>query len=1009
MMSLKHIKMKPKLTLLFLIAGLLPLAIAGFLSGKLASEALLKQTYAQLRNTRDVKKSQIEDLFHERREDMAVLVEMVERFREQSYEKLATVQELKKAQIEDYFDRVYSDVVALAKHEDVLRMFFELRQYHDDTNVAPTGAYNVSTARYRQIYAELSDYLVDYVNTHGYVDMYLLCKPHGHVMFSVAKEDDLGTNLRHGPYQDEPLAHLWQRVVETQDVVIEDFFPYAPRQGKQTAFIGAPLFDENDTMLGVVALPLTKEPLNDIVQKRQGMGESGETYLVGKHEGRIGFRSDMLTMGGGDYVVGYDVTDIVTDYIIEAISGKQGQAVYTDSNGELVIVAYDQLDLPGLDWACISKLDLEEAIVHRAEEERKDIFAQYIAHYNHYDLFLIYPEGEIFYTVKHEADYQTNLENGDYADTHVGRLFREVVTTKQFGVVDFEPYAPSNDDPAMFIAQPVLGAGGDVQLVVALQLSVAPINNIMQQRTGMGETGETYLVGSDFLMRSDSHLDKENRSVKASFADPDNGSVKTTAVEEVFNGNSGQEIIQDYMGKRVLSAYTPVQFGDVTWALLAEMDEEEINEPVAQLTMYFLVIASVVIVLLVILAVVIAGGVANPLIKGVQLADAVSQGDVDVRIDVEQQDEVGMLADAMRNMVANLNETVQVAQQIAQGDLTVRVNVLSEKDRLGNALADMVEKLRAIVSDVQTASENVSAGSQAVSAATTELSQGATEQAAAAEEASSSMEEMAANIERNTENAGQTETMAAETAENVENAAKVVMDTVSAIKNISRKVSVIEEIARQTHMLSLNATIEAARSEEHGKGFGVVASEVRALAERSQSAAVEIMEMASSNVAVAEKAGDLLMKLVPDIRKTADLVQEISAASREQNTGADQINRAIQQLDQVIQQNASSAEEMASMSEELSAQAEHLQSAIEYFRVGEHSRASSGKWSNKMVTRQKPVVPDKKAAPAPAQPQQNKKEQRTSEAEHAEEDDDRTPHNAHNENDDTRDDDFERF
>jgi methyl-accepting chemotaxis protein len=160
---------------------------------------------------------------------------------------------------------------------------------------------------------------------------------------------------------------------------------------------------------------------------------------------------------------------------------------------------------------------------------------------------------------------------------------------------------------------------------------------------------------------------------------------------------------------------------------------------------------------------------------------------------------------------------------------------------------------------------------------------------------------------------------------------------VAAIRKIAKKVSIIEEIARQTHMLSLNATIEAARAEEYGKGFGVVAAEVRALAERSQTAAVEIIELATNSVRVAERAGVLLTQLVPDIQKTAELVQEISASSKEQNTGAEQINRAIQQLDQVVQQNASGAEEMASTAEELAAQAEHLQSATAYFKTEEGS------------------------------------------------------------------------
>ncbi len=321
------------------------------------------------------------------------------------------------------------------------------------------------------------------------------------------------------------------------------------------------------------------------------------------------------------------------------------------------------------------------------------------------------------------------------------------------------------------------------------------------------------------------------------------------------------------------------------------------------------------------------------------IAQQVALGDLSIRFDRKGKAVKGLLAD-MQTMVVNLRATAQVAEQIAKGDLTVTVPLLSEKDTLGKSLSEMVARLRDIVGDVKTAAENVSSGSQAMSTGATSMSQGATEQAASAEQASSSMEEMTANIRQNADNAMQTEQIALKASEDVQAGGNAVDETVRAIRRIAKKISIIEEIARQTHMLSLNATIEAARAEEYGKGFGVVASEVRALAERSQSAAVEIMDLANNSVAVAERAGEMLTTLVPDIQKTAELVQEISAASKEQHSGTEQINRAIQQLDQVIQQNASSSEEIASTAEELAAQAEHLQGAVEFFRIESSSSSS---------------------------------------------------------------------
>ncbi|MBT1075913.1 methyl-accepting chemotaxis protein [Geobacter grbiciae] len=288
-----------------------------------------------------------------------------------------------------------------------------------------------------------------------------------------------------------------------------------------------------------------------------------------------------------------------------------------------------------------------------------------------------------------------------------------------------------------------------------------------------------------------------------------------------------------------------------------------------------------------------------------------------------------------RAITLPLKQGVDVATRLAVGDLTMIIDVTSkdETGQLLEAMANMVEKLKIVVADVKSASDNVASGSQELSSSSEEMSQGATEQAAAAEEASSSMEQMSSNIRQNADNAQQTEKIALKSATDAKEGGRAVSQTVNAMKEIAGKISIIEEIARQTNLLALNAAIEAARAGEHGKGFAVVAAEVRKLAERSQKAAGEISELSATSVDVAEKAGEMLERLVPDIQRTAELVQEISAACKEQDTGAEQINKAIQQLDTVIQQNASASEEMASTSEELASQAEQLQATIGFFKV----------------------------------------------------------------------------
>jgi methyl-accepting chemotaxis protein len=343
--------------------------------------------------------------------------------------------------------------------------------------------------------------------------------------------------------------------------------------------------------------------------------------------------------------------------------------------------------------------------------------------------------------------------------------------------------------------------------------------------------------------------------------------------------------------------------------------------------------------------------VIGPLKVAAQYVDRIAKGDMPQKITDSYNGDFNEIKNNLNSLIDALNEIIIAAKEIASGNLLVSVKVRSQGDELMKNLASMVVTLTGVVNNVKLSSDNVASGSRQLSDSSQQMSEGATEQAASAEEVSSSMEQMVSNIKQNAENAQQTEKIALKAAQDAREGGKAVIETVSAMREIANKISIIEEIARQTNLLALNAAIEAARAGEHGKGFAVVAAEVRKLAERSQLAAGEINKLSGSSVEIAEKAGDMLTKIVPDIQKTAELVSEINASSNEQNAGAEQVNKAIQQLDKVIQQNASAAEEMASTSEELSSQASQLQDAISYFRVEDNSIKRS---SQNKATRSQP-------------------------------------------------------
>ncbi len=328
--------------------------------------------------------------------------------------------------------------------------------------------------------------------------------------------------------------------------------------------------------------------------------------------------------------------------------------------------------------------------------------------------------------------------------------------------------------------------------------------------------------------------------------------------------------------------------------------------------------------------------IARPMARAVDVFQELEKGHLDARLNLDRGDEIGMMARTLDAFADNLqHEVVGSMQRLAAGDLTFTVTPRDEDDQVRGALGKLRDDLNRLIRQIRAAGDQIASGSAQVAGSSQVLSQGSSEQAAAAEETSATIEQMSANIRQNADNARQTEAIAVQAAADAETGGEAVARTVSAMQQIAGKIGIIEEIARQTNLLALNAAIEAARAGDHGWGFAVVAGEVRKLAERSREAAAEINMLSGSSVEVAEKAGGLLQAIVPKIRRTAELVQEIAAASREQDAGAQQVGRAIGQLDGVIQQNASAAEEMAATAQELSGQVEQLRETLGQFRVAE--------------------------------------------------------------------------
>lgn len=772
------------------------------------------------------------------------------------------------APVNDYFAQLDADSVALQyayiqSNPNALGSKHQLDASEDGTP-------------YSALHARIHPIIRDYLEQFGYYDIFLVDCETGDIVYSVFKELDFSTSLIDGPFSKTNFGEAFRAAnaaIDRNEVVLVDYKCYAPSYDAPASFIASPIFD-NGRKIGVALFQMPIDRLNAIMAERAGLGRTGETYLVGPDKL---MRSDSYLDAERHSVQASfrhpEAGAVATAACEAALAGDTGSEVIIDYNGNPVLSSYCPVELGGLRWALLAEVDVAEAFCPHAVGAAQDFFTRYIEQYGYYDLFLMNPDGYCFYTVAHEADYQTNLLNGPYANSNLGRLIRQVLDSRQLGFADFAPYAPSNGAPAAFLAQPVV-ENGKVDAVLAVQLPLEGINGIMGLRNGMGKTGETYLVGPDNLMRSDSFLDPTHHTVVASFADPRQGAVQTDASAAALGGETGARIVTDYNGNPVLSAFAPLDVYGTRWALLAEIDEAEalaavrdMNATAAQATTSLIwwvvglgVAAGVLIVL-------VGSGLSrsistpiNRIIAG--LSDGAAQvNDAACQVSSSAQN----LAEGASEQSASLEETSSALTQMAT---MTRVNADSARE----------------ANDIATTAHG------------------------AAGRADETMQQLDVAITGINE----------------------------AAEKISKIIKVIEEIAFQTNLLALNAAVEAARAGEHGQGFAVVADEVRHLAQRAASAARETTSLIADSLTraregrdVAQSAGTALRAIIDGIGRVAGLIEGIDGASHQQAQGVEQITTAVNQMEKVTQLNAAGAEQSAAAAAELQAQAATVRGMVD--------------------------------------------------------------------------------
>ena len=575
-----------------------------------------------------------------------------------------------------------------------------------------------------------------------------------------------------------------------------------------------------------------------------------------------------------------------------------------------------------------------------------------------YDIFLVTPKGNVVYTYYKKRDFATNLDHGRWRDTNLAKLYRILKNSKdnEAHFVDFEPYAPSRGIPAAFAGVPVRDSYKKMVGYLIIQLPIDKINKILQEKTGMGKTGETYAVGPDYLMRSDSRFAKGSTILKQK--------VESESVRRALEGESGWMKIIDYRGVPALSAYMPFVFKELKWAIIGEVDYSEATAGVKKLFSFSLITLVVVAIVSVIVVIIFTRRLIKPIKDLGNLIMKVADGDLTVKFPVKGKDEIAQMADSLNHMMKSLRETVKNIKDasLSINDAADDLAAISEEQSASfEELASQAENVKNRVEDVteyveqvNSGIEEVAAGAQNVSRAVQEMSDDASDAVRLAQDGMKAIEEVVSDIERVVEETGKT--------------AEVVQDLTRRVQNIGEIVETINSIAEQTNLLALNAAIEAARAGEAGKGFAVVADEIRKLAEESRSATDKIagmlkeiqdktsttnetVERMNESVEKSKEASEIASKQFENIMSRIEAIQsaaqniaaiaeEQSAAAQEMSSAVDTMSKSvvdvsnqISSMTDSIHQQSEGAEQVATAAQNLSDLSRKLEDAIGRFKI----------------------------------------------------------------------------
>ena len=948
--------LRPKLLAVFLLASLLPLTLTGWMAARWISELVNDASRTRLTSSLEIKKNRLQQYLTHRQEEMDMLTNSTHLFYAQRLRELEAQRDFYGAMVQQHFRDLLRALELLAATEPLPGNLASIDWVFRDAGGTPAVITGAKGDRWR-VLAEISrPWLNRFRGKYGFDNVYLISTK-GNVVLTAIPETVLGRNLlKEDAFKNSGLGKLFANAQKKSS--FQEFAPLDFLDNKPTAFMGTPIKSVKDgKIIGVLAVRFSPTVFQKIKSNSSETTKSVNFFLVGPDRSRYALThassknqevftpkqtklaleestpEDVVSLlelmasdteaGAAPHIVKQSASADGTPAPVVPLSIEQallenvlGAGLVKGINGQSMLSAWAPLAIhPAIHpsiavgsapaandhtWSVVAELPMAQFFSAKTKDS-VPFYKKQMDLSGYYDFFLIQPDGEVFFSATQQSDFGTNMVNGKYAHTNLGKLVRQVLEKQVFGITDFSPYPPSNNEPAAFMAQPLMRKG-KLAMVVALQLPLEAITAAMQREDGLGSADDAFLVGPDKRMRSDSILDPKNHSVIASFAGniTENG-VNSEAVQAALAGKTGLLPGKNFAGGSILTAFSPLTLGNgITWVLLVETPFMEKVVPLRVIPWPLLLTAFSTIFLGIAIIWVVASAMRRAIFQCVAQLQPLYNGKLLVSTSKQlkashRRDEFGLLANDISSVVEHWQQAVEKLRN--SGKHAVLCGM--ELAEFGMAIPTNVsESCYASMADEEAAIKEVSIHTQ-----------------------------------QQIHNAQALEKLLGSVKHDALQGKKAIANVGTNAKEVADKTTEFVEIARQTNLLSMKAAIEVASEGKYGKKVSMIITDIRKLAERGRIVADEIGELAFGVVHMVESANTILTTFEPGMQKSIKLAQTIAVADTDQHDGIVHIHTIARQLGECIQKNTLILEKILPVSQKLSQKLALLQEDLTFFSL----------------------------------------------------------------------------